>query len=129
MDRITIASPPVVSTKILETIAKHLQMSKPKAKTWLKRHVFDVVKSNFMYVNGVPHTYRNSDHRFVTATLLSAGVSEEEAEKVFHANFNYSEPISSSGDIVFAETVMEFSERLAKRTLKDSPELAKILNK
>ncbi len=129
MDRITITTPPVVSSHVLETIASQQKLTKPKARTWLKHHIFDAVKSSFMYVDGIPHTYKNSDYKFVTATLLSAGVSKEDADEFFHANFIYSEQVVSSGKIEFAETIMDFSKRFAKRTLKESPELTEIFKK
>ena len=127
MDRITITNPPIVSPHVLETIAGQQNLSKLKARTWLKHHLFDVVKSSFMYVDGKPHTYKNSDYKFVTATLLSTGVSKEEADEFFHANFKYSEQVVSSDKIDFAETVMDFSKRFSKRTLKESPGLEDIL--
>ena len=127
MDRITITNPPIVSPHVLEAIVGQQNLTKPKARTWLKRHIFDVVKSSFIFVDGIPHTYKNSDYKFVTATLLSAGVSKEEADEFFHANFIYSDQVVSSGKIEFAETVMDFSQRFAKRTLKESPELAEII--
>ena len=127
MDRITITNPPVVSSRVLVAIAGQHNLTKPKARTWLKHHIFDVVKSSFMYVDGIPHTFKNSDYKFVTATLLTAGVSAEEADEFFNANFKYSEQVSSSGKIEFAETVMDFSQRVAKRTMKESPELVEIL--
>ncbi|MBR1682566.1 MAG: hypothetical protein IJ700_04350 [Bacteroidaceae bacterium] len=127
MDRITITNPPIVSSHVLETIASQQNLTKPKARTWLKHHIFDVVKSSFMYIDGIPHTYKNSDYKFVTAALLSTGVSVEEADMFFNANFKYSEQVSSSGKIEFAETVMDFSKRFAKQTMKESPELAEIL--
>lgn len=127
MDRITITTPPIVSSHVLETIACQHNLTKPKARTWLKCHIFNVVKSSFMFVDGIPHTYKESDYEFVTATLLSAGVSKEEADEFFHANFKYSEQVVSSSKIQFAETIMDFSKRFAKRTMKESPELAEIL--
>ena len=129
MDRISITNPPIVSSQVLETIAHQQNLTKPKARNWLKHRIFDVVKSSFMFVDGVPHTYKKSDYKYVMATLLSAGVSEEEAEQFFHDNFKYSEQLSASGQIEFAETVMDFSKRLAKRTTKENPELAEILRK
>ena len=80
-----------------------------------------------MFVDGIPHTYKNSDYKFVTAILLSTGVSKDEADEFFHANFKYSEQVVFSGKIEFAETVMDFSKRFAKRTMKESPELAEFL--
>lgn len=127
MDRITITNPPIVSANVLETIVSKMHLTKPKVRTWLKHHIFDVVKSSFMYVDGIPHTYKKSDYKFVTAALLSAGVSVEEADEFFNANFKYSEQVSSSAKIVFAETVMDFSKSFAKRTMKENPELAEIL--
>lgn len=126
MDRITISTPPIVNSHVLEAIASQQNLTKPKARIWLKHHIFDVVKSSFMYVDGIPHTYKNSDYKFVTATLLTTGVSVEEADEFFNANFKYSEQVSS-GKIGFAETVMDFSKRFAKQTMKESPELAEIL--
>lgn len=127
MDRITITNPPVVSSHVLETIAGQQNLTKPKARTWLKHHIFNVVKSSFMFVDGIPHTYKNSDYKFVTATLLSAGVSKEEADGFFQEIFKYSEQVASSSKIEFTETVMDFSKRFAKRTMKESPELAEFL--
>jgi hypothetical protein len=80
-----------------------------------------------MYVDGIPHMYKDSDYKFVTAALLSAGASKEEADEFFHANFKYSEQVVSSSKIEFAETVMDFSKRFATRTLKETPELAEFL--
>jgi hypothetical protein len=128
MDKIFFTEPPHIPAEIVSTLAENLGLTRPKTKSWMKKHIFNVVKSDVMYADGIPHLYKDSTHRFVIRVLTENGVPKDLAEEFFHANYAFGKDESiGASDIEWAETADKWAERLAKETLKDNPELFEIL--
>ena len=128
MDRIYFTEPPYIPAEIVSTLAENLGLTKPKTKLWIKKHIFNVVKSYVMFADWIPHLYKDSTHRFVTRVLTDYGVPENLADEFFHANYvsGKDESIGVS-NIKWAETADKWAERFSKDTLKENPELYDIL--
>lgn len=128
MDRVFFTEPPHIPAEVVSTLAENLGLTRFKTKSWMKKHIFNVINSNVMFADGIPHLYKDPTHRFVLRTLTDNGVSENLAEEFFHANYAFGKDESiGASNIEWAETADKWAERLAKETLKDNAELYDIL--
>lgn len=108
-----------VPEEIVNAIMTSQNYTREKAKQWLKHFIFDSIKEEIEFYDGVPYRNKEVDYEYVKKQLDSCGVQNTMINKFFNKNFSYAEAeVSKDAEWMPATTIAQKSRHL-KRGLKE----------
>ena len=91
IQRIEIRKRHFVPEEIVNAIMTSQNYTREKAKQWLKHFIFDSIKEEIEFYDGVPYRNKDADYEYVKKQLSCFGIENAMIDKFFNKNFSYTE--------------------------------------